>query len=192
MDLLKSQTKRVRRGNAPAAVLVLAAAMALTTSMPAGAAGPKFWDWPEGRSFDEVTLSGAGRDTLGGLEAGPIVTVHALPGPEVVWRLAADGRGGWYLGTGHGGEIHHVAPDGKMRLVARLESTEVFSLAVLPGGDLLAGGGPDGRLLRVTAAGDVTEVGRIEGAYIWGMAVQEKAGVAWLAVGAPAAVYRFG
>jgi hypothetical protein len=192
VDLLKSQTKRVRRGNAPAAVLVLAAAMALTTSMPAGAAGPKFWDWPEGRSFDEVTLSGAGRDTLGGLEAGPIVTVHALPGPEVVWRLAADGRGGWYLGTGHGGEIHHVAPDGKMRLVARLESTEVFSLAVLPGGDLLAGGGPDGRLLRVTAAGDVTEVGRIEGAYIWGMAVQEKAGVAWLAVGAPAAVYRYG
>lgn len=156
------------------------------------AAGPKFWDWPVARSFAEVTLEGAGLDTLGGLVAGPAVTAHELTGPEVAWRLAADGHGGWYAGTGHAGEIHHLGRDGTVRLVVRLESTEVFSLAVLPGGDILAGGGADGRLVRVTSGGDVTEVGRVEGGYVWAIAVQEKAGVAWLATGSPAAVYRYG
>ena len=170
---------------------VVCLALALGSAAAARAGGPRYWDWPEGRSFAEVTLAGAGFDTLGGLTAGPAVTVRTLSGPEVVWRVATDGRGGWYVGTGHGGEIHHVAADGRTRLVARLESTEVFSLVMLPGGDLLAGGGPDGRLSRVTAAGDVTEVGRIDGSYVWAMALQEKSGVVWLATGAPAAVYRY-
>lgn len=186
MDLRHRWSPSAAKG---AALVCLALASGLAA--PARAGGPRYWDWPEGRSFAEVTLAGAGFDTLGGLTAGPAVTVQALSGPEVVWRVAADGRGGWYLGTGHGGEIHHVAADGKTRLVARLESTEVFSLVVLPGGDLLAGGGPDGRLSRVTAAGDVTEVGRIDGSYVWAMTLQEKAGVVWLATGAPAAVYRY-
>lgn len=170
----------------------LAACVLVCGSLPANAGGPKYWDWPAGRSFDETTLEAAGIDTLGGVTSGPSTRVTALAGPEVAWRLAADGRGGWYLGTGHGGEIHHVAGDGVTRLVARLESTEVFSLAVLPGGDLLGGCGPDGRLVRVTAAGDATEVGRIEGGYVWAIAIDAKAAVAWLATGAPAAVYRFG
>jgi len=179
----------------PALALLLALALALSLALahtrPAAAAGPKFWDWPESRSFDEVVLNGAGIDTLGGLTAGPGVTVHAVSGPEVVWRVVPDGRGGWYLGTGHAGEIHHVDAGGQARLVARLESTEVFSLVVLPGGDLLAGGGPDGRLSRVTAEGEVTEVGRIDGSYIWAMVVAEKSGVVWLAAGTPASIHRF-
>lgn len=180
----------IRGGSRPAlAAVVLGLALLAAGDTPA--AGPRYWDWPEGRPFAEATFEAAGLDSLGGLTAGPAVAMSALAGPEVTWRVVADGRGGWYLGTGHGGEIHHVATDGSARIVARLESTEVFSLALLPGGDLLAGGGPDGRLVRVTAAGDVTEVGRIEGGYIWGLAVQEKEGVAWLATGSPAAVFRY-
>ena len=185
---MSAQTKMPARTLAgPALALVLMACCAT----PGAAAGPKYWDWPASRSFDEVTLTAAGLDTLGGVTAGPSARLTALDGPEVAWRLVSDGRDGWYLGTGHGGEIHHVAADGTRRLVARLESTEVFSLAVLPGGDLLAGCGPDGRLVRVTAAGDATEVGRIEGGYVWAVAVDTKGSVAWLATGAPAAVYRF-
>ena len=52
-------------------------------------------------------------------------------------------------GTGHGGEIHHVDARGEARLVAQVEAAEVFSLLLLPGGDLLAGCGPEGELLRV-------------------------------------------
>ena len=174
--------RRARLGVLGAACLLAGVAVA---------AGPRYWDWPEGRPFAEATFEAAGLDTLGGLTAGPAVAVQGLVGPEVAWRVAPDGRGGWYAGTGHGGELHHVAADGAARLVARLESTEIFSLAVLPGGDVLAGGGPDGRLARVTAAGDVTAVGRIEGGYIWGVAVHEDEGVAWLATGSPAAVYRY-
>lgn len=171
--------------------VVLGASVLAGVAPAARAAGPKYWDWPAARAFDDMTLTAAGLDTLGGLTAGPAARVTELGGPEVAWRLADDGRGGWYVGTGHGGEIRHVAKDGATRLVARLESTEVFSLAVLPGGDLLAGCGPDGRLVRVTAAGDATEVGRIDGGYVWAIVVEARAQVAWLATGAPAAVYRY-
>lgn len=183
-------TQRMRPSGARRTRLaVLGAAVLLAGA--AAAAGPRYWDWPDGRPFEEATFESAGLDTLGGLTAGPAVAGHALVGPEVAWRVASDGHDGWYAGTGHGGELHHVAADGTARLVARLESTEIFSLAVLPGGDVLAGGGPDGRLARVTSAGDVTAVGRIEGGYIWGIAIDERAGIAWLACGAPAAVYRY-
>lgn len=188
VEILADDRRNIGCGRAPRL-----ASFVLSCLVAAGAqaAGPRYWDWPEARSFDEATFESAGLDTLGGLTAGPRLEVQALPGPEVTWRVVPDGRGGWYLGTGHGGGIHHVAADGATREVARLESTEVFSLAVLPGGDLLAGGGPDGRLARVTPAGDVTEVGRIEGGYVWGIAIDEKDGVAWLATGSPAAVYRY-
>lgn len=186
--ILATERRRPGRG---VWIGVVAAAWVGLLAGAATAAGPRYWDWPGGRSFDEATFEAAGLDTLGGLTAGPAVTVSHVAGPEVVWRVAADGRGGWFLGTGHGGEIHHVAAGGAARLVARLESTEVFALAVLPGGDLLAGGGPDGRLARVTAAGDVTEVGRLEGGYVWGLAIHEQDGSAWLATGSPAAVYRY-
>ncbi|MBK8166559.1 MAG: hypothetical protein IPK64_11470 [bacterium] len=175
-------------GQAPRLLALGLACLAVTS---AAAAGPRYWDWPEGRAFDEATFESAGIDTLGGLTVGPLVEVRTVSGPEVTWRVVSDGRGGWYLGTGHAGGIHHVAGDGAVRIVAHLESTEVFSLAVLPGGDLLAGGGPDGRLARVTVAGDVTEVGRIDGGYVWGIALQEQDGAAWLATGSPAAVYRY-
>ncbi|MBM4130626.1 hypothetical protein FJ250_06305 [bacterium] len=177
------------KGLAPARFVALA--WAILAAGATQAAGPRYWDWPGGRSFDEATFEAAGLDTLGGLTAGPLVTASGLSGPEVVWRVVPDGRGGWFLGTGHGGEIHHVSEGGAVRLVARLESTEIFALAALPGGDLLAGGGPDGRLARVTTAGDVTAVGRIEGGYVWAIAIDEKQGCAWLATGSPAAVYRY-
>ncbi len=154
-------------------------------------AGPIFWDWPADRSFDEMLLEGAALDREGNLVAG-LAGVPAGPvGPEVFWRIIPDGRGGYYTGTGHGGEIHHTNARDKSRLVAQLAGTEVFSLLKIPGAELLAGCGPDGQLFGMDDQGTATLLGSVPGGYVWAMAADPKGDTVWLAVGSPAAVFRY-
>ncbi len=154
-------------------------------------AGPIFWDWPADRPFDEMQLEGAGIDLEGNLVGGLAGLTAGPVGPEVFWRIMSDGRGGYYTGTGHGGEIHHTTSWDKSRLVASLEGTEVFSLLMLDDGDLLAGCGPEGQLFRIDDKGQATLLGSVPGGYVWAMAIDPGDGGVLLAVGSPAAVFRY-
>ena len=107
------------------AVLAAALMLAACGTTDVLGAGPVFWDWPSDRPFAEMELEGAALDSEGNLVAGLAGTTAGPSGPEVFWRIISDGRGGYYTGTGHGGEIHHTTSGGKNRLVARLEGTEV-------------------------------------------------------------------
>ncbi len=169
-----------------AALLVVCAG-----SGAAWGAGPVFWDWPADRPFDEAQLEGAAIDREGNLVAGLAGRTAGPQGPEVFWRIISDGRGGYYTGTGHGGEIHHTSAADRSRLVTRLEGTEVFSLLMLDDGGLLAGCGPEGQLYRIDEEGQATLLGSVPGGYIWAMADDPHGAVIWLAVGSPAAVFRF-
>ena len=154
-------------------------------------AGPIYWDWPADRSFDELELSGAAINEAGHLAAGLTATTRGPEGPEVFWLALPDGRGGFYTGTGHGGEVHYTSAGGESRLVARLEATEVFSLHLLPDGDLLAGCGPEGQLYRIDNSGESRLVGTVPGGYIWAMEQGEDSSNVWLATGSPAGLYRY-
>ena len=68
-------------------------------------------------------------------------------------------------------------------MVARLAGTEVFSLLVLEGGDLLAGCGPEGQLYRIDKDGQATLLDSVPGGYIWAMAPDPRGDVVWLAAG---------
>ena len=162
--------------------------LAVLAGAVAADAGPLYWDWPEGESLSDVTLDGAALDEAGhlvaGLGAGPLQP----GGPEVFWCIEPDGEGGFYSGTGHGGEIHHTDSRGQARLVAQVEAAEVFSLLLLPGGDLLAGCGPEGELLRIAPDGAVSLLGQVPGGYVWAMSAGPD-GRIWLATGSPAALW---
>jgi hypothetical protein len=173
----------------PTATGILLAALVGATAAPA--AGPIYWDWPAERPFSELELDGAALDADGNLTAGLAATRSGPEGPEVFWRIVADGKGGYYTGTGHSGEIHHTSADGDNRLVARLEATEIFSLHREDDGALLAGGGPEGQLFRVGRKDDITLLGSVPGGYIWAMAADPDGDAVWLATGSPAAVYRY-
>jgi hypothetical protein len=155
------------------------------------AAGPVYWDWPADRPFDELDLTGTALDEGGHLVAGLTSRQLGPEGPEVCWTAVPDGDGGFWTGTGHGGEIHHVDGDGKSRLLARLDGTEIFALLRLPGGDLLAGCGPEGHLFRVAPDGTSRIVGTVAGGYVWALSRDGKSGAVWVAAGSPAALYRY-
>jgi len=157
----------------------------------ARAAGPVYWDWPTDRSFSELELSGTALDRAGYPVAGLNARALGATGPEVFWQAVSDGQGGFYAGSGHGGEIYQTSAKGESRLVARLDATEIFSLLVLSDGDLLAGSGPDGQVYRIDRQGQSRIVGTVAGGYVWAMVLDRGTGVVWLAAGSPGAVYRY-
>jgi hypothetical protein len=156
------------------------------------AAGPVYWDWPADRPFAETTLDGAALGPDGNLRGGLGMRDLGPDGPEVFWRVVPDGRGGYLVGSGHGGEIHRVDLDGGAELVATLEGTEVFSLQARDDGSLLAGCGPEGGFYLVAASGEVTPLGSVAGGYVWDIEIRPgDPSEVWLAAGSPAAVYRY-
>ena len=86
--------------------LVVLASTVLAWSGLALGAGPVYWDWPDDRAFSELELTGAAVDQNGHLAPGLTARDLGLDGPEVFWTTAPDGDGGFYVGTGHGGEFH--------------------------------------------------------------------------------------
>lgn len=171
-------------------VLILTLLLVLGGALPAAAAGPIYWDWPEGLDLAAVELDGAALDAEGALVRGLAPSDVDIQGPEVYWCLARDGDGGYYTGAGHGGQVHRVSGAGNVTLVAELPSAEVFSLLPMRDGTILAGCGPEGRLYRITGTSVFTEIGSVPGGYVWDLLEDAERGGAWLATGSPAAVWR--
>ncbi len=170
-----------------AVLLMILLGMALPGA--ALSAGPVFWDWPADRSFSELNLTGTALDRDGYVVPGLVERSIGSNGPEIFWRVVSDSDDGFYVGTGHGGEVYHGSPSGENWLVAQLDCTEIFSLLVLPGGDLLAGCGPEGHLYRIDSEGESRKVGTVPGGYIWAMTKAADSDVVWLATGSPAGLY---
>ncbi|HPF70507.1 MAG TPA: hypothetical protein PLQ13_07545 [Candidatus Krumholzibacteria bacterium] len=166
-------------------------ALALVLAAGAACAGPLYWDWPRGESFTGCVLDGAALDAAGRVTAGLAAAPLGEPGPEVVWCAVADGKGGFYTGSGHGGEIRHVDADGRARTLVQLEAAEVFSLLPRSGGGVLAGCGPEGELVQVGADGAPRALGRVPGGYVWAL-LEGADGTVWAATGSPAQVWRLG
>src|SRR5487761_2041153 len=72
-----------------------------------------------------------------------------------IWALAFSSKDdALYVATGDPGRIFRVTPDGKSSVFFKTDETNVRSLAVEPGGSLIAGTEPGGLVLRVTPSAD--------------------------------------
>src|SRR4026209_333807 len=63
-----------------------------------------------------------------------------------VWSSAVDAQGNVYLGTGHGGKIFRVSPDGRGSLFYDAAELDVTALVSGRDGALCAGTSPDGKV----------------------------------------------
>jgi hypothetical protein len=168
----------------PVTLVVLAVGM---IGRVAEAAGPSFWDTQD---FTQVELDGAGLDPLGRLVPGLKARIVLQDSSLVFWRAEPGEGGEVYLGSGHGGQIWRLSPQGEVKLVAATDGTEIFSL--LPQDDrLLAGCGPGGQILSVTGDGQVAELAVAPGGYAWALECGPD-GTVYVGTGSPAMVYRLG
>jgi len=172
-------------------VLFLFVVMSTGLAPEASGAGPVYWDWPQVQPFVDLELDGTTVNSQGFLTVGLAATSFSGEGPEVYWRAIADGRGGYFTGTGHGGKILRTDKNGEVSLFAELGGTEVFSLLLLDDGSLLAGCGPEGEVYQVDKNGTANLVGSVPGGYAWAMTQDQHSGDVYIAAGSPAALYLF-
>ncbi len=89
---------------------------------------------------------------------------------EFVWDVEAAPDGALYVGTGSPGGLYELR-DGALKELRKLEKQHLLSVLPLPGGGVLAGTAPEGRILRIAADGEVSILTELEDAYIWDMAL---------------------
>jgi hypothetical protein len=94
--------------------------------------------------------------------------------PEgVIWSAVADGTGGAYLSAGTEGRLFHYT-GGLMKPLGQVKGGIVFALARL-GQDLVVAPTGEGKLFRVTPAGDVRPFADIDARIVWALAVEGEA-----------------
>lgn len=95
--------------------------------------------------------------------------------PETyIWSLVSDGQGSLYAGTGMGGKILKIDPEGEVTEFASLPVVSVQSLLRSKDGSLWAGSGVKGNLYRVSSAGTPTLVTSLPEKYIMALAQDSK------------------
>ena len=187
----RTRTSSISSSPATLVCSTIMAVWLVMISVPAPAAGPAYWDWPAGRSFEELHLEGAALDQNGHLVPGLAAQVTGPEGSEVYWSLAGDGQGGFFTGAGHDGAIYHTDSRGRTGLFAQLGATEVLSLLYVPKGGLYAGTGPEGKLFHLDSSGQVKLLGTTDGGYIWALAQGNRESEVWVAAGSPAALLHY-
>jgi hypothetical protein len=185
--------------------------------VPCGAVaqGTKLWTVSRYDEMERGTTDGVAIRSDGQIEAGPATSLLYQTGGNYVWAVAADAAGNAYVGisgTAAGGAVvMRVAPDGKATKVFEGKELGVQALRALPNGMLVVVTNPDGKVYLLEPGGHPVSdardgrttplnVGTYEAhvlfdpaktdgksKYLWDVAVEGNK--AFIAVGAPAAVY---
>ena len=169
----------------------------------ASAQGTKLWSVDRYEDFSKGTAEGVAIRSDGALEAGPATSLLYATGGSYVWSVAADAAGNAYVGMGGSvagsAAVMKVGADGKATKIFEGKELGVQAVRVSADGALLIATSPDGKVYWVPGSAavaggsgaavlfDRTQTDE-KPKYIWDVAVI--GGSAFVATGAPAAVYR--
>lgn len=110
------------------------------------------------------------------------------PAEEFYLSLLVAPEGVIFLGTGHGGEIYRITPDGKPDLYYKVPEMDVYCLAQDSNGNLYAGTSPNGKIYKITDKGKGDSFFDPPDKYIWDLLFTPK-GVMLAAVGENGGIY---
>lgn len=149
------------------------------------------------RDVSSPKLDGLATRSDGRLVSGPrVLPLTGAPVPDLLWSLApaSPANTRWHVGTGPAGQILDVTFDWDARTYttthfATVADAQVFALAPLPDGRLLAGTSPRGTLSLLAADGTVTAALRLPADSILDL-LALPAGDVLVATGNPGRIYR--
>ena len=166
------------------------AAIAVAACLAVGvlhASSPVFWRVSTQAEFlageaDRVSIDADGRLTL----AHDAELLHETTAP-FLWSLAPAGDALW-IGSGGGGRVFRLAPDGGARTVFEAAEHSVHAVHPDGTGEALVGTSPDGALFRV-GRGSPVQIFDPDERYIWALAA-DPAGNRFVATGDEGRIYR--
>jgi hypothetical protein len=135
----------------------------------AWAVTPQFWenfsqeDLLQG-SLDHIYLSSDGK-----LFIGPAYDLFFDTGQSYIFSVVRDKSGNLYVGTGDGGKVYKVDPNGKGTLYFQSKELNIFSMALDSSDILYVGTSPDGKVYKVTGPNQASEYCNPDEKYIWSM-----------------------
>jgi hypothetical protein len=168
-----------------AAVCALMCAL-LYVCVPALAVDTRTWTQADLTSFEKGTLTGLSISSEGKMTLAPAAKEIFDASTPFLWAVARDSKGNIYTGGGGLGatksKLFAVDPKGTVKTLAELDGIAIQAIAIDAMDRVYAATSPDGKVYRVTAAGQASVFYDPKAKYIWAM-VFDKAGNLYVATG---------
>jgi sugar lactone lactonase YvrE len=163
----------------------------LSWTMVCAAVTPQFWEHFTQEELLEGILHQVSLSQDGKLFPAPAYDLVYDTGQAYVFSMVKDASGNLYVGTGDGGKVFKIDPQGKGSLFFQAKELNVFAMALDSSGVLYAGTSPDGKVYKVSGSGQSEVFCDLESKYIWAM-VFDTSGNLYVGTGSSGIIYKIG
>lgn len=168
-------------------------ALAMTFSPSALGVTTSMWKQNSQKDFDKgkanrVSVSSEGEVKLS-LSLSPIQNPPDFQ-ELYIWCLAEDSKGNIYAGTGNGGKVYKLTPEGNLSLFFDSPEIGILSLAVDAQDNLYAGSSPDGIVYKLSPDGLTQTSINLNEKYVWDLTFDDKYENLYAATGSNGRIYK--
>ncbi len=161
------------------------------TIVPTSAVTTSLWEQQLQKDFEEDSPKNVSITSQGEVMLAPKLESSFADTQEIyIWCLAEDSHGNIYAGTGNGGKLYRITPDGQSSLFYDSPEVSILSLAVDASDNLYAGTAPDGLIYKITGEGVPPKtLFSSEEKYVWALTFDD-AGNLYAATGTNGKIYK--
>ena len=159
--------------------------------LPAFGVTTQIWEQQRQKDFESGKPENVSLSSKGELMLAPKLDTFFEDTEEIyVWCLAEDSKGNIYAGTGNGGKIYQITPDGQSSLFYDSPEVSILALAIDPNDNIYAGTAPDGLIYKLTdSSTPPTTILSSEEKYVWAMTFDD-VGNLYAATGTSGKIYK--
>lgn len=159
--------------------------------LPAFGVTTQIWEQQHQKDFESGKPKNVSISSKGDLMLSPKLDAFFEETEEIyVWSLAEDSKGNIYAGTGNGGKIYQITPDGQSSLFYDSPEVSILALAIDANDSIYAGTAPDGLIYKLAdSSTPPTTILSSEEKYVWAMTFDD-VGNLYAATGTGGKIYK--
>lgn len=159
--------------------------------LPAFGVTTQIWEQQRQKDFESGKPENISLSSKGDLMLAPKLDTFFEDTQEIyIWCLAEDSQGNIYAGTGNGGKIYKITPDGQSSLFYDSPEVSILALAIDSSDKIYAGTAPDGLIYKLTdSSTPPTTILSVEEKYVWAMTFDD-VGNLYAATGTSGKIYK--
>ena len=159
--------------------------------LPAFGVTTQIWEQQRQKDFESGKPENISLSSKGDLMLAPKLDTFFEDTQEIyIWCLAEDSKGNIYAGTGNGGKIYKITPDGQSSLFYDSPEVSILALAIDSSDNIYAGTAPDGLIYKLTdSSTPPTTILSVEEKYVWAMTFDD-VGNLYAATGTSGKIYK--